>query len=844
MGKNENKRIEALNRLGILDSPPESRFDRLVELAAQLLDVPIALVSMVDTDRQWFKARVGIDAAETARDISFCSHAVEGGPGAVFVVEDATADARFADNPLVTGDPNIRFYAGCVVSDPSGFAVGTICAIDRRPRVLTSGQQRSLVHLGQMVEEELARAAEVEWFASVAESERRRTMILETMSEGVILQAADGTIVEWNSAAERVLGLAKADLVGLNVLDPFWSAVRVDGSPWPGEDFPVMEAIRTKRPVDGALMGLRHEKDGGETTWLSINARPVFGADGSVAHGLTVFADVTSEVDHLEQRRGIEAELARSERLASVSLDSLEQGVILTDAEGLIDRMNPAARSILGYTSDEVGTSLSDSPWNVTDEFGVPLALEDRPVLRARATGCTVSDAVIGVTRRDGHRVLLRMSCVPDADGRDGVLIAFTDVTERYRAEQVLDATFETAPVGLALLDEERRVVRCNSSFADQAGGSAEELIGRSVSDLFAPTEDDDATAGEGGVGGDGSQSERRVQRADGAELWVRSYSATIEEIDPPIAIAATVDVTRERRMLNELARYGRLFHYAEDLVTVIDASGSVMFASPSSARLAASCGGDGSDFFAMIHSHDRALVESQVMTLGDGGDQTGPFTYRVVDEDAVTHYIECVAVNLLDEPEVAGIVVTGRDVTERHLLSKQLEHQARHDALTGLGNRRLLDEALTMALDRCARDQTRVGACYIDLDGFKAVNDRLGHAVGDQLLKAVADVITGAVRRSDVAVRIGGDEFVLLMHGVGDGRGMIEVAHRIRDAVVALDLDGVQVGASFGLALSVARDTPQSLLHRADSSLYRAKRERRSQIDVADVVGSSAPLQ
>ncbi len=841
MGEYENNRIEALRRLGILDSAPEERFDRLVELAAEILDVPIALVSLVDTDRQWFKARLGIDEAETARDISFCSHAIDDGPGSVLVVEDASVDARFADNPLVTGDHHIRFYAGCVVSDPKGFAVGTICAIDSRPRVLTPGQRRSLVHLGKMVEEELARAEEIERFTTVTESERRRTMILETMSEGVVLQSAEGEILEWNSAAERVLGLTTSDLDGLSVLDPFWSAVRVDGSPWPPETFPVMEAIRTKRPVHGSLMGLSHEKVGGEVRWLSINARPVFDADGSVTHGLTVFADMTSEVDHLEQRRGIEDKLAQSERLASVSLDSLEQGVILTDADGYIERMNPAARRIMGYSSDEVGKLIGDPTWDVTDEFGVPLTPDERPVVRARSTGETISDAVIGLTRRDGNRVLLRLSVVPDADGKGGVLIAFTDVTERHRAEQVLDATFETAPVGLALLDEEHRVVRCNSSFADQAGGSADELIGRQVSQILETNfVEDEATP----LVDENSSSERRVLRVDGVESWVRSYSATIADTDPPVTIAAIVDVTSERRMLNELARYGRLFHYAEDLVTVIDSSGSVLFASPSSARLAASCGGDRSDFFAMIHSHDRALVESQVMALVDGGDQTGPFTYRVVDEDAVTHYIECVAVNLLDEPEVAGIVVTGRDVTDRHLLSKQLEHQARHDALTGLGNRRLLDEALTMALDRCARDRTRVGACYIDLDGFKSINDRRGHAVGDQLLKAVADVITGAVRRSDVAVRIGGDEFVLLMHGVGDGRGMIEVAHRIRNAVVELDIDGVRVGASFGLALSVAGDTPQSLLHRADSSLYRAKRVRSSQIDVADVVGSAAPLQ
>lgn len=129
----DDLRLQALHALLILDTPPEERFDRLVSFVAEEFDVPMALVSLVDSDRQWFKARVGLDAAETCRRDSFCGHALQV-PPRVLVVENALLDARFADNPLVLGPPHIRFYAGAPLTLPGGFVAGTLCVIDTRPR--------------------------------------------------------------------------------------------------------------------------------------------------------------------------------------------------------------------------------------------------------------------------------------------------------------------------------------------------------------------------------------------------------------------------------------------------------------------------------------------------------------------------------------------------------------------------------------------------------------------------------------------------------------------------------------------------------------------------------------
>lgn len=152
----EPERLRALRALMLLDTTPEERFDRVVAFAAQEFGCPIALVSLVDEHRQWFKARIGLPVCETARDISFCAHAIL--DDGLFVVPDAAADPRFADNPLVTGEPHIRFYAGAPLCLPSGHRVGTLCLIDTRPRQLDATEQAILASLRDLVAQELPAA--------------------------------------------------------------------------------------------------------------------------------------------------------------------------------------------------------------------------------------------------------------------------------------------------------------------------------------------------------------------------------------------------------------------------------------------------------------------------------------------------------------------------------------------------------------------------------------------------------------------------------------------------------------------------------------------------------------
>lgn len=150
---NESERLAALQALRLLDSDPEERFDRLARMAKRMFEVPIALVSLVDENRQWFKSKFGIEQSETSRDISFCGHAINGTE--TLVIANAKTDVRFADNPLVLEEPHIAFYAGTPIRTQNGFAIGTLCILDQVPRLFRTEDIELLEDLARLVENEI-----------------------------------------------------------------------------------------------------------------------------------------------------------------------------------------------------------------------------------------------------------------------------------------------------------------------------------------------------------------------------------------------------------------------------------------------------------------------------------------------------------------------------------------------------------------------------------------------------------------------------------------------------------------------------------------------------------------
>ena len=224
--QNEKQRLAALHRYGILDTLPERAFDDIVSLVAQLCGTPIALISLVDADRHWFKARIGFDNAETSRDIGFCSHAIVE-PDQVMIVADALEDERFRENPLVTQAPSIRFYAGAPIVTSDGFVLGAICAIDHRPRQLNDAQIGSLRALSNLVINLLEHARLLREKAKQAIDTGRHQMenLLALSMDGLDLQAFIGpdytykylnrTYLDyWNKRPEQAVGKSVAEVMG------------------------------------------------------------------------------------------------------------------------------------------------------------------------------------------------------------------------------------------------------------------------------------------------------------------------------------------------------------------------------------------------------------------------------------------------------------------------------------------------------------------------------------------------------------------------------------------------------------------------------------------------------
>lgn len=190
---NEEQRLASLQRMQLLDTPDEEAFDRITRIAQHLFAVPIALVSLVDLNRQWFKSCVGLPVRETPRDVSFCGHAILGND--LFIIENAPADERFADNPLVTGGPNIRFYAGRPLRNAEGYNIGTLCIIDDKPRHLSGEQRRMFNDLGIWAETVLR-------LRQLSESQQ---MLLQQLDAAQRNAQIDPLLQVWNQQGIRAL---------------------------------------------------------------------------------------------------------------------------------------------------------------------------------------------------------------------------------------------------------------------------------------------------------------------------------------------------------------------------------------------------------------------------------------------------------------------------------------------------------------------------------------------------------------------------------------------------------------------------------------------------------------
>ncbi len=287
--------------------------------------------------------------------------------------------------------------------------------------------------------------------------------------------------------------------------------------------------------------------------------------------------------------------------------------------------------------------------------------------------------------------------------------------------------------------------------------------------------------------------------------------------------------------------RFRSLVQNSLDMITVINANGTILYHSPSVETVMGykpekSIGNNYLET-SSIHPGDLAHVKESFAYLAENPGQNYSMQLRVQHADGSWRTIEATAKNIIDDPSVGGIVINSRDITERKAFEKQLEHQAFHDDLTGLPNRALLTDRLEHALARADRHQESVAILFLDLDNFKVVNDSLGHNAGDELLFAVAERLQECLRPADTAARLSGDEFVVLIEDVAEeseATGLAERLDRHLQAPFELGDQDVYVTPSIGIALGTSSDDlSDDLLRKADIAMYRAKSRGKARYEV-----------
>ncbi|GAA3343284.1 hypothetical protein GCM10020358_41600 [Amorphoplanes nipponensis] len=277
-----------------------------------------------------------------------------------------------------------------------------------------------------------------------------------------------------------------------------------------------------------------------------------------------------------------------------------------------------------------------------------------------------------------------------------------------------------------------------------------------------------------------------------------------------------------QRRRADE--RFQALFLHAPDMVAVLDADGRVAYSSPSAASVLHFAAGSlrGSSVFELVHPDDRPRMREAFATLLSERDAVLRLQTRILNRAGKATWFEFTASNQMQNPALTGIVINARDISENRAFQERLHHEATHDALTGLPNRRRMQDALGTSL----RDEP-VAVLFVDLDGFKPVNDAHGHEAGDELLRQVAERLSACVRADDVLARVGGDEFVVLMPGVTAQADADAMSNRVRIAVERpFQVLGAEIviGASVGVHLATPADDPDQALRAADHAMYAVK--------------------
>lgn len=515
--KDESERLELLKLLAILDTPPERVFDTIASLCARTLDMPVALVSLIDAERQWFKARYGFDASETARDVSFCAHALH--EARCLVVSDARKDPRFRDNPLVRGAANVRAYAGWVIRSAEGVALGTLCVIDTRPREFTKQHLQNLADLAFLVERELLQreaqararllAEQNEHLQAQSEALFRGTY--EHAGVGIAMLGLDGRWLRCNQRMAAMLGRSVEELCALRLSDvshpqhiqPYVAAVSrmVTGrAPPHAMELLLLDATGSPKWVQ---MTLSLVAEGANTGHLIAVVEDIGSRKRAEAALAALRDDLEEQVARRTQELArantmLQESLARqlastqaaqeAARVLRMVLQQAQDAFIGIDADGVVRGWNPQAERTFGWSrEDAVGQRLDALIVSPAHRRAFQRMLQ-RVSWHERA-------AILGkrlqlpTHTRDGRAVPCEVVISRVDTPRGPRLFAFLhDTTERQRAaaalrerEQRLRDITDNLPVLIGLVDHEERVEFANETHRRWFGSDPQQLVGRSL---------------------------------------------------------------------------------------------------------------------------------------------------------------------------------------------------------------------------------------------------------------------------------------------------------------------------------------------------------------------------
>ena len=648
---------------------------------------------------------------------------------------------------------------------------------------------------------------------------------LDRAPVGIAVLSTDGIIRFANRALCEMMGYPRSALEG-QPYSAFVPAAEL------ASDEEHLRTIREGGDPPAAVDTRLTRKDGAQL-WIRVSATVIRDPSSEARY-------IVSAIVDLSEQREKDRSLRQTNSFLAAVVQNAPVAIYTSDLEGAVTFWNPAAERTFGFTAQEViGRVPPFIPEGRIDES---VELRDRVL-----AGEVLSGLELERRRADGSMIMIHGAAAPLRDETDrvtGLLVACIDVSEARRATAELErhlhftrALLDAIPSPVFYKDREGRYLAYNRAWSDIFGRGAD-WIGKTGFDLF-----DAATAREHQERDrplierpSSTTYEGLVPGPDGTahQMLFNKVSFVDQRGDVAGVIGMVTDVTRYKQTESALeaseARFRVLTESTIDLISVCDADGTMQYQSGALRQLLGFDPADtvGKNVFDLVHRDDVDNVRAAFRRILETRQLTEPMEFRLRHRDGGWRTFESLGTNCLANAHIRGIVWNSRDVTDRKVIQQRIQHLAYHDNLTGLPNRGLLQDRLARSIARAERSGRKVAVLFIDLDNFKNINDTLGHDVGDELLRQVSRRLTECVRLEDTIARQGGDEFIVLLDNLDDGRNASFVAQKILNALRRpLTLGGTEqhVSGSVGIALypEDGRDA-QTLMKNADTAMFHGK--------------------